>query len=291
MIESRHSLTAERVAMRRALHQLVDVPLIHEDPLAVTILGADRARELEADARHVETHATAWRLRAFVAVRSRIAEERLARAVAAGVDQYVVLGAGLDTFAYRNPHPALRVFEVDHPDTQAWKRRRLAEARIEMPESAVQVPVDFTKDPLPRSLLAAGVDREVPTVFSWLGVTPYLEPAVVSATLADLAPFARGGGAVVFDYLVPPGTLPRPHRAAIEALAARTAAAGEPMVGFFAPERLALVLRAAGFDAITDQGPDELNAGYFARRADGLEVGRSGHVVTAWGDPARTAAQ
>src|SRR4029077_18672202 len=134
MIESRPSRTAERVAMRRAAHQLLDHPRIHDDPLALTILGDARAAALRADRGWFEDDVMAPVLRAFLAVRSRLAEDALAQAVAAGVRKYVVLGAGLDTFPHRNPYPALRVFEVDHPATQAWKRQRLADAHIAVPE-------------------------------------------------------------------------------------------------------------------------------------------------------------
>ena len=150
MIEDRPSRTAERVAIRRALHQLLDEPRVHDDPLALAILGETRAAELRADPRRFEGGPVARVLRAFLAVRSRLAEDALARAVAGGVRQYVVLGAGLDTFAYRNPHPSLRVFEVDHPATQIWKRRCLAEAGIAVSENATFAAVDFARDSLPR---------------------------------------------------------------------------------------------------------------------------------------------
>ncbi len=146
-------------------------------------------------------------LRAFLAVRSRLAEDALAQVVAAGVQQYVVLGAGLDTFAYRNPHPALRVFEVDHPATQAWKRQRLADAHIAVPEGVTFAAIDFAAEPLPPALCAAGLRDEEPSFFSWLGVTMYLEASKVLATLAAIAPFAANGGGVVFDYNVPPASL------------------------------------------------------------------------------------
>ena len=107
--------------MRRAAHQLLDDPRVHNDPLALAILGDTEAVAMRADPRRFEAGPVAPILRAFLAVRSRLAEDMLAQAVAAGVRQYVILGAGLDTFAYRNPYPALRVFEVDHPATQTWK--------------------------------------------------------------------------------------------------------------------------------------------------------------------------
>src|SRR5205814_3937572 len=124
---------------------MIDQPVVFADPLATRIVGREAAEVLAANPRHFETSPIASYLRAFVAVRSRIAEDELGLAVARGVRQYVVLGAGLDTFAYRNPYPAgaVRVFEVDHPDTQAWKRARLTEAGIAVPADMAFVPVDF----------------------------------------------------------------------------------------------------------------------------------------------------
>ena len=268
--------------MRRAAHRLLDDPRVHEDPLAVEILGPEQAAALRADPRRLETGAMAPILRAFLAVRSRVAEDALAESVAAGVRQYVILGAGLDTFAYRNPHPALRVFEVDHPATQAWKRERLAEARIAVPDGMAFVAVDFDENlPLAAGLRAAGLLEGEPAFFSWLGVTPYLEPESVLATLAALVPLAAGGGGVAFDYRVPTESLEPSARAAIEALAARVAAAGEPFRGAFEPEALAAAMRGMGFREIRDLDANALNAAFFAGRADRLRVGGTGHVLTA----------
>src|SRR5580704_4643658 len=146
------SRTAQRVAMRRAAHQLLDNPIVFEDPLAVAIAEGDP--EPSADAPLPYSRA----LRAFLVVRSRYGEDQLARAVARGVRQYVVLGAGLDTFAYRNPFQSsgLHVFEVDHPATQAWKREQLRSAGIAVPQSLTFVPVDFERQVLPDELRQAG---------------------------------------------------------------------------------------------------------------------------------------
>jgi len=275
------SRTAERVALRRAAHQLLDHPRVHDDPLALVIVGDAQAAALRAEPHRFEDGLVSQRLRAFLAVRSRVAEDTLARAVAAGVRQYVVLGAGLDTFAYRNPYPALRVFEVDHPATQAWKRRRLADAQIAVPDDVTFVALDFASESLPAALRAAGVRGDAAAFFSWLGVTPYLEPANVLATLAAVAPLAAGGGGIVFDYNVPPASLPPPSRAAFDGLAARVAAAGEPFRGFFEPDALMAALRDIGFRDVLDLSPDELNARFLSDRTDGLRVGSVGHIATA----------
>jgi len=256
---------------------------VHDDPFALTILGPAQAAALRADPWQFETGSVAAVLRAFLAVRSRLAEDTLAQAVAAGVRQYVVLGAGLDTFAYRNPYPALRVFEVDHPATQAWKRQRLAEAQIVIPAEVTYAAVDFTSQPLPNALRAAGLRSDEASFFSWLGVTQYLEPATVLATLAAIAPFATNGGGIVFDYNVPTASLAPRARPAFEALAARVAAAGEPFRGFFATQDLLAAMLRMGFRTAHDMGPDELNATFLSNRTDGLRVGSSGHILTAAG--------
>jgi methyltransferase (TIGR00027 family) len=281
MLDARPSRTAERVAMRRAAHQLLDDPRVHDDPLAFAILGEAQAAAMRADPRRYEDGPVAPRLRAFLAARSRLAEDALAQAVAAGVRQYVVLGAGLDTYAYRNPFPGLRVIEVDHPATQAWKRQRLAEANIAIPQGVAYAAVDFAVEPLPQALNNAGLRREEPSFFSWLGVAQYLESANVYATLAAIAPYTANGGGVVFDYHVPAASLAPPVRAAFETLAAQVAKAGEPFRSCFEPAALAISMHAMGFDTVRDLTPEEINAKLFANRADGLRVGSVAHVLIA----------
>ena len=254
----------------------------HEDPLAFAILGETEAAAVRAAPAKLNDNPIAARLRAFVAVRDRIAEEALDRAVADGVRQYVVLGAGLDTFSYRNPHADLRVFEVDRPATQAWKRERLAEARIAVPQSVTFVPADFSQDRLPAILEAADLNIHEPSFFSWLGVTPYLEPENVLSTLRELAPLAGDDGGIVFDYLIPPEMLGPLQQAGFAALAARTAEGGEPFRGSFEPGTLAAAVHDVGFRNVRDMGPSELNAAYFSNRADGLRVGSAGRVLTAF---------
>ena len=265
------SRTAFRVADRRAAHQLLDWPLVFEDPLAVRIVGG---------AANTSESPMARALRAFVAVRSRFAEDRLINAVSRGVQQYVLLGAGLDTFAYRN-RPAVRVFEVDHPATQSWKRELLEEAGIAPPDTARFVAVDFEHDDLAKRLVEAGFDLHEAAFFSWLGVTPYLTREAFDETLGFLRSTARESG-VAFDWCVEPSMLNDMERMAVEALAARVAAAGEPFRLFFQPEDLEASLRAAGFDSIETLGRDEINARYFADRSDGLHVpGAAGRLSCA----------
>lgn len=264
--------------MRRAAHQVLDRPLVFDDPLALAILG--RSPEDVSTVRG-ETARMSRHRRAFINARSRYVEDELARLVAHGVDQYVVLGAGLDTFAYRNPHPRLRVFEVDHPATQAWKRGRLAAANIPLPASLDFVPVDFEHERVSDALAHGGFDAGRPAFFGWLGVVAYLELAAITRTLEFVASCASGT-AIVFDYSIPPDRLPPRQRARFETISSRAAAVGEPWRTFFEPHEAAALLRSAGFAAIEDVDADALNARYFSGRRDGLRVdgvGRLAHLV------------
>jgi methyltransferase (TIGR00027 family) len=278
MREDRPSATAQGVAARRAMHQILDSPKVFNDPLAVPILGPEAfatAKIREATAPHSRY------LRAFIAARSRYAEDRLASAISHGTRQYVVLGAGLDTFAYRNPHPILRVFEIDHPATQAWKRRRLEEAAITIPPTLTFAPVNFEAETFSEALARVGFDANQPAFFSWLGVTPYLARETVRANLQAIASMALGSG-VVFDYAVPRESLDALNQLAFDALSSRVAAAGEPFRGFFAPADLGQELRRIGFREIEDLDAPEINSRYFSDRTDGLCVrGALGHLLYA----------
>jgi len=270
------------VALSRAAHQLYDTPRILDDPIARRIIGAQGEEELRTQRHRFDTR-IARRLRAFLVARSRVAEEALAAAVARGVRQYVVLGAGLDTFAFRNPYPAslLRVFEVDHPATQGWKRARLSAAGIPLPEGLTFVPVDFETQSLAAALDAAGLRSERPAFFSWLGVTMYLTHDAVLATLRYVASSLPEGSAIVFDYVVPLSSVALVPRLAARALLLRLAASGEPWRTFFDPAVLEAQLRALGFTHTEDSGPDELHARFFRDRADELQVARLGRVMCA----------
>lgn len=265
------SRTALAAAAHRAAHQLVDSPRVFEDPLAAGLLGADWRPEAEVLGRRA--------MRAFICARSRLAEDALAAAVLRGVNQYLLLGAGLDTFAWRNPHPDLAVFEADHPATQAWKRERLAGQAA--PSGPVFVAVDLEREPLLDALVQAGVDLDRRLFVAWLGVTPYLESDTVMETLEVLAGLP-GGVELVFDYGPRPESLTGLLRAAYELRAARVAAVGEPWLSGFDPRALIDGLADLGFDQIEDLGPAELNARYFDGRADGLRVlaGRVLHART-----------
>lgn len=279
MQEREPSRTALGAAKHRAAHQILEQGRVFADPLAVAVLGEDPTRVAE----EAEDHPSRRGMRFFVAARSEFAEAMLKEAVEArGVRQLVVLGAGLDTFACRNPFAGLGVFEVDLPATQAWKRRRLAEAGVQPPVTLNFVPLDFERDDLLDRLGAAGFDPLRRAFFTWLGVVPYLSEDAVMATLQAIAALP-GGGEVVFDYSDPPETLAPEHRARYEQLAVRVADAGEPFRTSFVPADLHARLRAGGFEELRDLGVRELVARHFGERAARLRglPERGGHVIHA----------
>jgi len=279
MQENQPSRTAQGAALHRAAHQLVDRPPVFADPLALLIVGEDAATELRAGR---DTHAMteSMGLRAFIATRSRFTEDCLREAMARGVHQYVLLGAGLDTFAYRAPHDGLHVFEVDHPATQAWKRQRLSEVAIAAPDWVTYAPVDFERETLRDGLARAHFDFRAPAVFAWLGVTPYLTRDAVMATLDFVASLAKGSE-IVFDYAEPLHRYDGAQREHFEAMAARVAASGEPFRSFFEPHTLVRDVKALGFSFAEDLDAEALNARYFRGRADGLALRGRGHLLHA----------
>jgi methyltransferase (TIGR00027 family) len=278
METGRASKTAFGVARRRAVHQLLDQPPVLDDPIAIPLLGPRFGFD-----RELELHSFSRAFRAFMAMRSRYAEDHLAAAAAQGVAQYVLLGAGLDTFAYRNPFPQVRVFEVDFPATQEWKRALLAEAAIPLPASLTFVPLDFEHKTLAAGLSESGFNTQLPAFFGWLGVVPYLTLEAFRATLETIAKLPAGT-AVSFDYGVPRHSLSLLGRIAFDRLSDRVAKAGEPFRLFFTPEELDEEFRRAGFHCFEHCGSEELNAQYFANRTDGLKLPSQGmgRLATAW---------
>jgi methyltransferase (TIGR00027 family) len=282
MIEARPSRTALRVAMRRAAHQIFDNPKVLDDPIAMPIIGLRAAEKLRTESPEAFGK-FGLGIRAFMVARSRYAEDCLARSIERGARQYVILGAGLDTFPYRNPYAesGLRVFEVDFPATQEWKRSNLAEAGIAIPSSVTYAPVDFEHQTLAEGLRLVGFDATQPAFFSWLGVTMYLTEDAIESTFRYITSMPPGGG-VAFDYAVPIESLTLLGRLAMRAMMRRVAKAGEPFVTFFDPAALAARLAAMGFQRIEDVGVDELNERFFKNRSDRLRVmGRLGRVMSA----------
>jgi methyltransferase (TIGR00027 family) len=270
--EGHPSWTADLVAFSRALHQLLDRPLVLEDPIAPRIISPRRKAALLADLHKYRRSRASKVLRASLVSRSRVAEDMLASAVVHGVTQYLVLGAGLDTFAYRNPYPGVRVFEVDHPSTQSMKRKRLAAAGISIGELATLVPFDLSGGSPAAALATAGFDASRPAVVAWLGVTMYLTVEEVRVTLRYLASLAPGTS-VVFDYYLPVHAVGFVTRFVYKRGLRRLQATGEPWLSFHTPGAMQAELLDAGFSRAETLDRSALNARYLAGRRDRLDVG------------------
>jgi methyltransferase (TIGR00027 family) len=241
------SQTALMAAAARAAHLIVDnEPVIFADELAAALLG-EQADELISYHRVHGTHLVLSCARAQVLCRSRFTEDHLAACVRAGVTQYVILGAGLDSFAYRTGS-AVRVFEVDHPATQRWKRRQLAAARIPVPDSVSFVAMDFERDQLTGLLREAGFDLSRPALVSWLGVTMYLTQAAIGRTLAEIGGFAPGTQ-LITDYILPAALRDDTGNAYAGLVAPAAAERGERWLTFLAPDDMSALLAGHGFGA------------------------------------------
>jgi len=255
--------------MRRAAHQLFDRPLVLVDPLACHILGPQLQHRIVAD-RAVHEESGSRHLRALLVARSRYAEDALA--ATNGVRQYVVLGAGLDTSALRGADPTLRIFEVDHPATQAAKQMFIERAQIVIPPNVVFIAVDFETESLEAGLARSGFDAAAPAFFSWLGVTPYLTRDAILTTLRFVGAL-RSGTEIVFDFAVP--------SSAASPMAAKVGSIAEPWCTFFEPDELIAVARSLGFSRANVVNHEALNRLYFDGRDDGLRLRTTGQLMHA----------
>jgi methyltransferase (TIGR00027 family) len=277
MNSDKPSRTALVVARQRAAHQVLDHGSILHDPFAMKILGEDEKDVLQ----FVNANPLASIGRLFTTARSRIAEDALSEAVKRGIRQIVILGAGLDTFALRNPYGALdiRIYEVDHPATQAWKRQRLAEAQIALPPWLIFVPVDFERADLSNMLVGAGVQRNSPAFFAWLGVVPYLTQDAIVTTLESISSIHNSE--VVFDYMEPPEAFSEEQRQLEKKRAEQLEKIGERSVIRFEPVGIATLLRSRGFSEIEDFNFQEI-VSRFGHAVQGLAPGHAGvHCVRA----------
>jgi methyltransferase (TIGR00027 family) len=279
MDEGQPSSTARRAALLRAAHQILDNPKVLDDPIALRIIGTEGESWVRSNLERLEE---ARFLRAFIVARSRYAEDELAEAVQRGVRQYVILGAGLETFPYRNPYAEsrLHVYEVDHPATQSWKRKRLLEVGITIPNSLTFAPVDFERQALADGLSQAGFKADQPAFFSFLGVIVYLTKEAVMDTFGFVAS-SPPGSEIVFDCAVATSSLSDAQKLAREARADRVAAIGEAWRTYFDPPSLASDLRQMGFKQIEDLGPEAANKRYFEDRTDGFRLAGGSHLMKA----------
>jgi methyltransferase (TIGR00027 family) len=301
MGHSKASFTALSSAFARAYHATHDSPKIFDDPLAEQLIAPEEVAAFErnlaealgffdpeaAAARPDPQTALARVMQTMVAPitlsRARYAEDLLETAIQQGTQQYVILGAGLDTFAFRRPDllQRLHVFELDHPATQADKQRRIADAGWYVPERLHFVPIDFTQGDLQSALRRLPIDPRAPTFFSWLGVTYYLAREVVFDTLRSLASLGPRGSFVVFDYLDAEAFVPEkaPRRVRLMQLAAERAS--EPMQTGLDPSSLAAALAGVGLTLREHFGPEQIQARYFAHRNDGYRAFEHVHFAAA----------
>jgi methyltransferase (TIGR00027 family) len=275
------SRTAIGVAALRAAHQLVDAePRVLDDPVILRLLGIETLDTIREDRDRYQTPAS-LALRSHIVMRSRYAEDRLAQAVGRGVTHYVILGAGLDTFAYRQPAWAkdLRIIEIDRAPMQREKRDRLSLAHVFVPDNVTFGSIDFESEALSDALRRHGVDASEPTFFSWLGVTMYLTEKAVLDVLRVVAGFPRGSE-IVFTF-APKPTGDGTADAVMARFAEIAAAAGEPWITYFDPDDLIAKVRALGFSAAEMLDPAEAATRYFTARKDDLPPPRRRSIVSA----------
>ncbi len=261
--------TAVRVALWRALHVELDAaPHVLEDVVGLQLADPDEGWRNRGDLHPMGTRG----FRAAIVARARFLDDLVAEQVAAGLDQYVLLGAGLDTLALRRPElaAALRIFEIDQPGTQAWKRRRLVETGLGVPESLRMVPVDFeSREPWWDTLVTAGFDPTRPALVASTGVSMYLTKETTAATLRQLAGLASGS-TVVMSFLLPLELVAAADQPGLEMSTKGAAASGTPFISFYAPDELVAMARDAGFPEARHLPSTTLADRYFAGRADGL---------------------
>jgi methyltransferase (TIGR00027 family) len=295
------SKTALGTAFMRAYHAAHDHPKIFDDFLAQQMITPEELRESEE--RHLRVfekffpaQAASYSDRrdalatwmqsagapAIVLGRARYNEDNLEEAMRAGVRQYVILGAGMDTFAFRRPDllEKLTVYEVDHPVTQAQKRQRLLKVSREHPDQLHFIPVDFSREDLVAALRGSSYDPQAPSFFSWLGVTYYLNREALMSTFRAIAASAPPGSPVIFDYLDTDAFFPEKAARRVAILMEIVKRVGEPMITGFDPSRLGEDLADAGLRLIEDLGPEDIQERFFAGRADGYHA--SEHAHFAW---------
>ena len=277
MRHGRPSQTARGAAAFRAIHQTLEDGAIFKDPLASRILDEQTAVSLN----EIAADEALRPMRLFIAARSRFSEDTMANCVAVGMRQVVVLGAGLDTFALRNPFATLGVlvFEVDYAATQVWKRERIRAAGLIEPQSLIFAPINFERESLSEGLTRVGFRLNQPAFFQWLGVVPYLTKEAVSSTLKFISGVPQA--VVVFDYAEPFENYPVERRANVIATAERAAARGEPWLSLFDPEELLELLRCTGFKIVEDLGLPEIAERFYGDLRRGIRIGAGPHIVRA----------
>ncbi len=302
MEEKQVSRTALSGAFYRGYHALHDEPKIFDDCLSFSILTDEERAGFEQDIvtalqlANPEFFASfpdraavlAWMIRkgspaSLFLSRARYTEDSLEAAVKQGVNQYVILGAGMDAFAFRRKElmEQLHVFEVDHPSTQAFKRNRLAELGWDLPVQLNFIPVDFNKESLAEALQPSAYDPQALTFFSWLGVTYYLPRDAIFATLRAIAGIAPAGSTIIFDYFDPDAFIPEKAAPRVQAMMQVVRKIGEPMMTGFNPSSLPADLHLVGLRLQEQLSPSDIQDRYFKGRTDGYRALEHAHFACA----------
>jgi methyltransferase (TIGR00027 family) len=271
--------TAVRVALWRAMHVQVDPPPhVVEDEIGLQLAVPDADWRRRPD---MDEQATA-RIRASIVARARFIEDLVTSEANHGVGQYVLLGAGLDTFAQRRPEiaSALTVFEVDHPEPQAWKRQRLIELGYGVPEWLRLVPVDFETDSWLERLLTNGFDATKPAVFASTGVSMYLTRDANEATLRQIASLAAGS-TLAMTFMKPIELVEPEEQPVLQATDHAARAAGTPFISYYAPQEILAMAHDAGFATARHVTAADYTQRYFADRTDGLRPFGSEELLVA----------
>lgn len=274
MKKGRASRTAEAAAAMRARHYMYESPVIFQDPFALDLTSPAWRRIVRSRPLHwlvFERLLSALRrVGAQIVVRSRYAEDVLEQSIAARIRQYVIVGAGFDSFALRRRdlESKIRIFELDHPDTQRTKLERLG--RVGAPSNLEFVSIDFERETVADALARSTFERERPAFFSWLGTTMYLSNSATRQTLAAIARFAAPGSELVFDYLIPDALLSEADKVKVEKLRRLMQRQGEPLIGSLDPNDLSVMFASVGLELVENFTAAQQEQRYFANRYDGL---------------------
>lgn len=288
MQPKQESQSALVVSMMRAIHSLNDANPIIDDPYGFDLISRDERLSMRerlssrlaktgvwpAHNYRREDDALAWALRAFpgygnVIIRTRYLEDRLGQALRRGLSQYVVLGAGLDTFCFRVPDfvSSLRIFEIDHPSTQAMKKKRLATAGLTLPCEVAYIPTDFERETISEALRSSDFNQDKPAFFSWMGVSPYLSRQAHLDTFQSFSESAAADSELVFTYIKAPASR---HSGAAPQIRSIMSNTSEPVLSRFDPEEVWNMLQEHGIEVVEDVGPNEIVNRYCSGRRDGL---------------------
>ncbi len=281
------SKNAEAVAAIRAVHQKYDSPLILDDPLAYQLTSPAWRTVIRAPLLRSLVFKRFLRVlrpvHGQILARARFAEDQLKLAVRGGVQQYVILGAGLDSFAFRRPPWAkeVRVYELDHPATQMAKRRRLQELGLPIREKLELLPIDFESQSPQDVLTGSGFNPRERSFFSWLGVLVYLTPEAITDTLSSIASVAAPGSELVLDYMLPDVIVDPSELKTMEFVRRMNERRGEPYLTYYEPSSLAEEMSRIGLEVIEDVSPSAQSARYFTGRTDDLKPWASSCLLLA----------